>query len=255
MQINLWEISELGNRTAGEFEKGFFINVCISYNVEEGVYMQNLFIIGNGFDVAHKLPTKYADFKEYLSKRIKINEGIKDIDGDYIKITEIPSLPERKKWYGKGICEEYWQEEKLIYWLVDDVSNSKADMYWSDFETYLSELNIEKVLKKWGYTVENAMRIQETLGDISGFFFRWINTIDLSKAKKKMNMEKIIRSDKDLVLTFNYTETLEKIYGVCEHNICHIHGKREIDSEEQKRKDMVSIGKDCTELIIGYEEK
>ena len=42
--------------------------------------MSNLFIIGNGFDIAHGLPTKYADFKKYLSDRIKINQGIKDND-------------------------------------------------------------------------------------------------------------------------------------------------------------------------------
>ncbi len=54
---------------------------------------------------------------------------------------------------------------------------------------------------------------------------------------------------------FDYSETLERIYGVCKHNICHIHGIREINYEEQKRKDMVSIGKDYSKLIIGYEEK
>lgn len=216
--------------------------------------MKNLFIIGNGFDLAHDLDTAYADFKTFLSNRIKFNQGIKDAE-DCIKITEIPRLPTSKVSYGKGVSEEYYQEEKLIYWFVDEVSNRKADMKWSDFETYLSELNVEAVLKKWGYTVENAIKIQETLGDISGFFFRWVNTIDLSKAEKKLNMEKIIRTYDDLFLTFNYTETLEKVYGVCESNICHIHGKRETDKKEQKRKDMVSIGKDYSELIIGYEEK
>jgi hypothetical protein len=80
------------------------------------------------------------------------------------------------------------------------------------------------------------MKIQETICDISGFFFRWINTIDLSKAQKKSNLEKIIRGDTDFVLSFNYTETLERIYGVCKHNICHIHGTRETNYEEQKRK-------------------
>ena len=42
---------------------------------------------------------------------------------------------------------------------------------------------------------------------------------------------------------------------MCKHNICHIHGIREINYEEQKHKDMVSIGKDYSKLIIGYEEK
>lgn len=30
--------------------------------------MKRLFIIGNGFDIAHNLPTKYADFKKFLEK-------------------------------------------------------------------------------------------------------------------------------------------------------------------------------------------
>ena len=38
------------------------------------------------------------------------------------------------------------------------------------------------------------------------------------------------------------------------YNICHIHGIRETNYKEQKRKDMVSIGKDYCNLIIGYEE-
>lgn len=59
----------------------------------------------------------------------------------------------------------------------------------------------------------------------------------------------------NLTATGIYSETLERIYGVCKHNICHIHGIREINYEEQKRKDMVSIGKDYSKLIIGYEEK
>ena len=28
--------------------------------------MKKLFIIGNGFDIAHGLPTKYSDFQNYL---------------------------------------------------------------------------------------------------------------------------------------------------------------------------------------------
>lgn len=58
-------------------------------------------------------------------------------------------------------------------------------MKWSDFETYLSELNIQAILNKWGYTVENVMKIQETLNDISGFFF--VGLIRLIYQKQKRN--------------------------------------------------------------------
>ena len=30
--------------------------------------MSSLFIIGNGFDIAHGIPTKYRDFREFIIK-------------------------------------------------------------------------------------------------------------------------------------------------------------------------------------------
>lgn len=30
--------------------------------------MKKLFIIGNGFDISHGLPTRYCDFQTYLKK-------------------------------------------------------------------------------------------------------------------------------------------------------------------------------------------
>ena len=35
---------------------------------------KSLFILGNGFDIMHKLPTKYADFREYLKKTYTITK-------------------------------------------------------------------------------------------------------------------------------------------------------------------------------------
>ena len=30
---------------------------------------KTLFVIGNGFDIAHGLPTKYSDFRDYLMQK------------------------------------------------------------------------------------------------------------------------------------------------------------------------------------------
>lgn len=35
---------------------------------------KSLFILGNGFDRMHKLPTEYADFKEYLKETYAITK-------------------------------------------------------------------------------------------------------------------------------------------------------------------------------------
>lgn len=164
-------------------------------------------------------------------------------------------MPAQKIWHKNGVLAEYIREEALIYWLVDKVSDRKNDMEWSDFETYLSELDIKAVFEKWGYTLENVMKVQETLADIAGLFFDWVHTIDLTQAEKKDSIETLLQKDKYLILTFNYTETFEKVYGVSEENICYIHGERESGEEEQRRKKMVPFGKNNCELMVGYEEK
>ena len=42
----------------------------------------NILIIGNGFDLAHKLPTSYKDFLNYIKQ---INTEAQDKDNVYVK--------------------------------------------------------------------------------------------------------------------------------------------------------------------------
>lgn len=43
----------------------------------------NILVIGNGFDLAHGLPTKYSDFLEFLKVIIKICDGEEVGDFDW----------------------------------------------------------------------------------------------------------------------------------------------------------------------------
>lgn len=47
----------------------------------------------------------------------------------------------------------------------------------------------------------------------------WLNSVDISKVIPDLMLDK-----NDKYLTFNYTETLEKIYNIPSQNILHIHG-------------------------------
>ena len=38
----------------------------ISKSYEKGEQLMNILVIGNGFDLAHGLPTKYTDFLEWI---------------------------------------------------------------------------------------------------------------------------------------------------------------------------------------------
>lgn len=61
--------------------------------------------------------------------------------------------------------------------------------------------------------------------------------------------------DNDIALTFNYTETLEKLYNFKQDNICHIHGKRKemIDGYFDQQY-LWNFGEDNKTLIVGEKE-
>lgn len=58
-------------------------------------------------------------------------------------------------------------------------------------------------------------------------FRNWVDSIDISPAKPDINLKPNSR-----YLTFNYTETLEKIYGIPPRNILHIHGSRVVKGSD-----------------------
>lgn len=217
-----------------------------------------LFIVGNGFDRAHNLPTSYADFKRYIGNTIKQNSGM-GIDNKYLKLDDIPNAVMPKIHYGNGntsgILANYNQERKIMYWLIDDVSKRKKQMDWNEFESYLSELNFNKILNRWEDDEWNIMGLRETVTDISSFFFEWINSVDLCGKSQKKPYSSLIDKKRDFAFSFNYTETLEQLYEMDSSKICHIHGKREDDKTLQEKKQMTSFGKKNCELIIGFDEK
>ncbi len=227
-------------------------------NKEKKDMTEKLFVVGNGFDRAHDLPTSYADFKKYIGNTIKKDAG-EIIDDTYLVLDDIPHSVMPKIHYGieetSGILADYYQERKVIYWLIDDIAKRKKQMNWNEFEVYLSGLNFNKILRTWEEDDWNARGLREAVTDISAFFFEWINTIDLSEKYKKEPYSSLIDGKHDYAFSFNYTETLEQLYGMKIGNVCHIHGKREDEKTLQKEKSMTAIGKNNCELIIGFDEK
>lgn len=215
---------------------------------------RKLLIIGNGFDRAHFLWTSYEHFKKYLSDLIREYDGLEKSEG-FIRLKEIPNSTIPNIHTRSEIVADYEQEIKIIYWLIDDVAKRKHNIKWSEFENYLGQLRIDKVIKEWGEDEIDMLCLRDSIDDIRGFFFRWINTIDLSVAQKKEPYMSLINEKRDMALSFNYTETLEYVYGMDASNICYIHGQRETDTVLQQEKSMSSFGKDNTHLVVGFGSK
>lgn len=155
-----------------------------------------LIIIGNGFDLACGIKSRYCDFRQWLVSK-NMNHFID---------------------------------------LMDIFFSNKRDV-WGDIEKALGEYDESSILdfcipnKEIDYdhptryvaSVEDSPDsvFRPVLDEFVEIFTDWVNDIDITRAKKIRELPTISK-----YITFNYTETLETIYGIPESNILHIHGSR-----------------------------
>lgn len=163
-----------------------------------------LYIIGNGFDLHHKLKTSYHDFLVFFK-------------------------------------DQFPEEFELLNLYFERVFNQNGSLtsFWSDVEMALSKFDFEEALEDkkdyipnlsdddWNSNIgayEYEMnKICEAL-DFKGKMTAFIRSITpLSECVFK-NVKISSPLDKEAkYLVFNYTDTVER-YGVPEKNILHIHG-------------------------------
>lgn len=158
--------------------------------------MSKLYIIGNGFDISHELPSKYSDFLEYVNLY------------HHNEFTRIGQM------FGTG----------------------NPSFLWTDFENNLGtfdinrsiQLNLSRFIqiarndKKHNLTdftaIENAC---DKLFNTIQFLFRaWFHDTIIGKTPKR---KYTTFTNEDLFINFNYTNVLECTYGIAHNKICYIH--------------------------------
>ncbi len=178
--------------------------------------MSNLFIIGNGFDLDHHLKTSYEDFRRYLD--IQYPNDIEPVYG----------VPD-------GYGGKYNKRDAVNFIKYMILNTARED--WSDLEDSLGRLKFSEFFYKSGehpeyveYNEEVSNDIKNIMPRIKKLILEWIRTIEVNNnTSKKEDFEKLIDKDRDLFLSFNYTDTLEKLYNVKPH---HIHGSKDSETIE-----------------------
>ena len=150
-----------------------------------------LYIIGNGFDLAHGLKTKYNDFR---------------------------------KWLEESGFHSFVNRMEALY---PDVKNANGE--WNDIETALGHFKMPDVIAYDKYftdcncSEEVALPVGDNIKSVtvslSGNLWKWIKTVDLLKAKHMF-----LLNENALFVSFNYTLTLESVYEIPLDNVWHIHG-------------------------------
>lgn len=162
---------------------------------------ETLIIIGNGFDLASNIKSSYSDFKQWLQ-----------INGKHRLI---------------GLMDTFFSNQRDV---------------WGDIEKALGEYDEDSILEyckpdeeiDYDHPTRSMAAVEDSpewifrpvLDEFTEAFKDWVNSIDIANAKKVRELPVECK-----YLTFNYTETLETIYGIPESNILHIHGSRILDKE------------------------
>ncbi len=209
----------------------------------------NLYIIGNGFDIAHGLKTSYWDFRSYLEE--KNEEFLIEFEkmyGHYAVDLNEYHIPEKRqkeieKRRNDHLYDTMWKafEYSLGYADEGEMLNAGENM-WDQMDMESGPIGIEDTLnlyweEQYGFVLE-----------LQDYLFEWVKQINLSKTKPFA--KELLRNSQDLFLTFNYTPVLERVYHISEKQICHIHG-----GIPPYCLDVPTIGHGNAEVISMYREK
>ena len=166
-----------------------------------------LYIIGNGFDLHHKLNTSYRSFGLFL------RENQPELYEYLLKYLGFPNLDEKDE-----------------------------DGIWANFEVSLANLEFEAIIDEhleyaadigsgdfsdgdWNTIAIYMKQIRNNLTDnLFGSFKEFILNVDYPK----IGNDTLIKIEENSIfLTFNYTKSLELYYGISQEQILHIHNKAE----------------------------
>ena len=259
---------------------------------------KKILLIGNGFDLAHGLPTSYKDFLDFC-KMVRELYTYPIIDNEYnqkklidwntdktIKSKLLECYENRKNCFEDKITTQCKELDELYDCIKENVWINyflEREKYigenWIDFESEISNVvqaietlkgHIErdedvlkikdtkqqtiiyflKIAKKSLQDVFNLKRIDGFIEDISIELDKLIRSLEIYICEFVNEIDIIKENDDiktitpDYVLSFNYSNTYERIYGQSkEVTYDYIHGKADIKNNV-----------DTCNLVLGIDE-
>lgn len=167
--------------------------------------VENLYIIGNGFDIHHEIKCKYSDFHKWLCVNNPMLEN---------RLFQVYGLHHNDFWSSletnlgeittEAILEGYVYAPMMIS--IHKI-NEKEPIVLSmdDYTELVGEI---------GYTLERLYK------DLQIAFSNWVFQLENANPERRIGIN---RNDSAFI-NFNYTQTLESLYAIHESNILYIHG-------------------------------
>jgi hypothetical protein len=165
-----------------------------------------LYVIGNGFDLWHDIPSRFGDFKSYVSENApQIFEEVETY------------LPAGDEWNQLEQALAEMDVGALIDNLGHFMGSYGADD-WSDSEHH-----------DFQYEVENCVGRLST--GLKHQFANWVRGLPMPSRLEEDRRLKTLNPEAHY-LTFNYTPTLKSVYGIDSRRVCFIHGNAAVQDED-----------------------
>lgn len=180
--------------------------------------IKKLYILGNGFDLHHGIKCSYKNFKYWLSRNRKpvfenlkrlyrnINQGwwgafeenLANFDPDryplsIARISHIKQINYLVKYYG----QEGRDFIDTLEYYDEDIASNRYRRAGAIARFEMQKLKID---------------LKEAFGD-------WVLQLNKPKKSRKVDLD-----ENTLFFTFNYTRTLEDLYGIEDDQVVHLHG-------------------------------
>lgn len=180
-----------------------------------------LFIIGNGFDIMHGVPSSYYNFRDTIGK----NNILRFILEAYIRKDDI---------WGNFEDNLAYLDREMMLGTVDDLLSGFGVPDEEDDDFSAADFFAAQEIA--------ASPVFILTQELPKRFRRWINTLEPYNVSKPL--EDLLKVEARYV-NFNYTEFLETIYGVPGKNVLYIHG----DRRDKKAQLVLGHGHDTEEVF------
>lgn len=162
--------------------------------------IRNLYIIGNGFDLHHDIPSRYADFLNWLRNNKK---------AAYNKIVDLYNDADENEWWNEF-------ETNLGYFEIREKIENISFVCQPDEDDFEKMRVIDTTVGAW----EAENEIGGVINAIKDTFHEWVDSLPQASINNKVNID----VKDSFFITFNYTLTLECLYEIERDKILHIHG-------------------------------
>jgi len=160
--------------------------------------MKQLYIIGNGFDIHHDIPSRYSNYLDWLEEN----------DAELIERLRNFYDVDDKEWWNQFEMELGYPNMAEY---IDEIAFENQPDFGSD-DFHDSDYHAGQ------FAAEDE--IGSLVADIKGTFTNWVESLPAPNSDKRIVLDK----DESFFINFNYTDTLQKLYNVKSTDILFIHG-------------------------------